>query len=161
MTEEHLHEFTRKHDETMARLELQEAKEKKNRLSIIVSLLGAIGVGSGGGLAYFQDDAEDQNVKTVVATHVALDDVWKADADDDIESLMEEQQKLRDAVMKLQFTVETLSDKHRGGRQLKADLAEIETLLEHVETKGRGKARRRTAPGADAVQQKVQELFVE
>ena len=151
-----VHDLTRKHDETLERLQVQESKERRNRWTVIISLLGALGAGGGAGGAYLQDIGNDESVKTVVATHVATYEQWRDGADGDLKQLMVEQQQLRDAVIRLQVTVEMLSDKHRGGTQLREGLAEVERLLEGI---GHRRKTRASKANPEAVKKYKADLF--
>ncbi len=159
MSDDQLRDLTLKHAEAMARIEQQEAKERRNRWTAIISILGALGAGGGGSVAYFQDDAEDEDIKTVVATHVAVDAVWKEDTDADLDSLAGQVATMRDAVIRLQVTVEGLSGKVRGGRQMKAGLDEVEDLLGQIKRAKRKKEHAK--PAAADVQRYKGSLFTE
>lgn len=160
MPEAQLHELTKSHDDALVRLEMQESSTKKTRNYLIITALTALLGGSGSATALLGND--DESVKTVVATHVAVDEMWKAGADADIGALIDQQKKLRDAVLKLQFTVEGLSDKRRGagGGDLRARLDEVEGLLSGMDPAPKRRARKdRGAPTPESVQRLRGELF--
>lgn len=158
---EYIQELTRKHDDALERLDLQERKERRNFWAVLVSLVGALGAGGGGGIAYMQDLGDDDNVKTVVAVHVATDKQWKANADSDINTLLEQQQKLREAIIRLQATVEGLSARHRNSDQLRRELVEVERMLGDLGTGGASTTRKAAAPAPEMVQQLKTDLFEE
>lgn len=160
MTDERFQELTRRHDEAVARLDEQERKERRNRWTIIATLISALTAGGGGATAYLNND--DDDIKTVVATHIATYDQWKSGANQDIDELLEQMQKLRDAVIRLQVTVENLSEKHRGGERLRHELGEVGRLLDGLETKGKPARAAKPAPASsEQVQQYKTELFEE
>ncbi len=147
-----------RHDAAEARLDQQEAAARKNRNYLIITVLTALAGGGSGATALLGND--DESVKTAVATHVAVDEMWKDGADADIGALIEQQQKLRDAVLKLQFTVGGLSEKNRGGGgDLRARLDELEGLLGPAPE--RRTRRKREAPAPESVQRLKGELFAD
>ncbi len=156
MTEEKFGELTRKHDETLERLQVQEGREKRNRWTVLLSLLGALGAGGGGGIAYLQDMGDDESVKTAVATHVATYEQWRSATNEDIGQMVIEQKNLRDAVIRLQVTVEMLSDKHSGNARLRAGLAEVSELLGAT-----GKQAPKSKPAPPDVARAMEDLFGE
>lgn len=162
MTEERVHELTRKHEETIARLEAQEAKAKAQRWTVITSLLAALTAGGGGGFAYFADDAEDDDVKTAVAVHVATAEIQMGDLEDDLDDLNDELEKAAKALAKLQGAIETLSRSNARARREVAGIGElVEELAEPEPAEAPPGVKVRLKPKADRVQRIKESLFAE
>ncbi len=160
MSTEGLDNLTERHDATVARLEAHESTVKKQRNYLILTVLTALAGTGSGATALIGND--DESVKTAVATHVAVDEMWKDGADADIGALIDQQKRLRDAVLKLQFTVESLSEKRRGsGGDLRARLDELESLLGEAEFAPKRRVRKREAPAPESVQRLKGELFAD
>jgi len=133
-------ELTRRHDETIARLELQEAREKRTRWTAVLSVLGALGAGGGGGLAYLDRGSDTDTMETVVAKHIALADSREASLATELKHLDRQQQAIRDAVIRLQVTVEGLSktpSRRAPSRQVQAGLVEVNKLLAEIKREKR------------------------
>lgn len=153
MTEERYEQLTKSHAEALDRLTGQETAAKRQRNYLMITALTAVIGGGGGATALIRND--DENVKTVVATHVAVYEDWRPDVD----AMQDQLMNLRDAMIRLQVTVEGLSDKHRGGRsgELRARMDEVEGLLSEIG--GRRKPRAKPAP--ERVNRLKGELFAD
>ena len=155
MSAERLDNLTSSTNDALARLDVHESTARKQRNYLILTAFTALLGGSGSATALLGND--DESVKNAVATHVAVDEMWKDGADADIGALIAQQKKLRDAVLKLQFTVEGLSERGRGGGgDLRARLDELEGLLGPVLER---RSRKREAPAPESVQRLKGELF--
>ncbi|MCK4857896.1 MAG: hypothetical protein KAT58_08015 [candidate division Zixibacteria bacterium] len=142
-TEEKYEQLTQNHAAALVQMGEYERKRKKDRWTIIVSLLGVLGVGSGGGAAYLQNSSQGANLETVVATHIATQEQWQAGVDADIEKMMESVDALKLVVVRLQVLGET------------SDHDEIDILLRKIEARSQRKLSKASAADVRRVQEQL------
>jgi hypothetical protein len=159
VSEEKLQELTSRHDEALQRMEDYERKQKSGRITLITTLLTALGLGGGSGVAYFQDDSEE-TMQTVVASHIAADDLWKENADRDLEDIKDSLDLLRDAVARMQGAADARATGSRGRGEVGARANEVDRLLKLIEFKAR-KPPKPTKASRDDVQALREQLFAE
>ena len=160
MTEDNYRELTERHDHALERLSAYEGAQKGHRRWMITAVLTALGAGGGSGVLAYTDSSGDDNMETVVATHVATSNQRAKVVDGDIGDLQDQQMKLREAVIRLQVTVEGISGKVRGNADIRAGLREVGDLLEDMHH-GKRRSRKGGRPAPESVQELRGQLFAE
>lgn len=149
MTDDRYQQMTANHSAALERMGEIEKGRRKDRWTTIFSLLGVLTAGGGGGFAYMQDTAQDEDFQTIVATHIATNEQWQDGVDADIEKIQDSIDDLRVVVIRLQ----TLSDVQDHG--------EIESLLRQLGEKSRATNRRAGKASPSDVRRVQEQLFAD